>query len=186
MTKSVLRSLFYFDYNFPQMTVRAFEDFMKGPTFFQSSDPESLHASILEFNKQYKSRERSQGSYSIETFYQKPKYILLKKIIGLFTLNGHLQPKFISRKNEAFVLFGSPNQWYKAFAKNKIIFFKEEDSNFYQNTFDRATGIGLLIKWLQIAITSSMKWSSVCAEWKKVATELASNDYWHRYLKLKN
>lgn len=186
MTKSVLRALFYFDYNFPQMTVRAFEDFMKGPTFFQNSDPERLHASILEFNKHYKSRERSPDCYPTEAFYQQPKYILLKKIVSLLTINGHLQPSFISRKNEAFVLFGSPNQWYKAFAKNKIVFFKEEDNNFYQNTIDKSTGIGILIKWLQLAITSSLKWSSVRAEWKKVATEFTSNDFWYQYLKLKN
>lgn len=186
MTKSIIRSLFYFDYNFPQATIRAFEDFMKGPTFFQSSDPESLHAHLLEVNQHYKSQILPHNYYAAELFDQKPNCFGLKKMLGILTINGHLRPNYIGRKNEAFILFGSSDQWCKAFGKDKIVFFKRESNDLYQKTINKSAGIRILIKWIQVAIASSMRWSSVRAEWKKVSAEFVSLDFWYQYLKLKN
>jgi len=43
-----------FDYNFAEMIVKAFEDYVKGPGFIKSNDPEVLHSNILELSKAIK------------------------------------------------------------------------------------------------------------------------------------
>jgi len=48
-----------FDYNFAEMIVKAFEDYVKGPGFIKSNDPEVLHSNILELSKAIKSKQQN-------------------------------------------------------------------------------------------------------------------------------
>jgi galactofuranosylgalactofuranosylrhamnosyl-N-acetylglucosaminyl-diphospho-decaprenol beta-1,5/1,6-galactofuranosyltransferase len=188
LTKLLVTSLLYFDYNSVEMIVKAFEDYMKGPAFIQNSDPGILHSSVLELSQHYKSQTLPCNNYSLEKFYQKSRIGSFNKLFRFITLNGHLLPSFVTSNNEAFVLFsaGHYGQWHKPFAKKKVIIFREPNSCFYQNEIDKLAGIKLLIRWFKVAITSSIKWSIVSAEWKTASRDLASIEFWQQYLGLKN
>jgi galactofuranosylgalactofuranosylrhamnosyl-N-acetylglucosaminyl-diphospho-decaprenol beta-1,5/1,6-galactofuranosyltransferase len=49
---------------------------------------------------------------------------------------------------------------------------------------NRVAGISILLKWLFLAASSSMRWSSVSADWRNSFEELTSIEFWKKYLKL--
>lgn len=187
LTKFLVSSLLYFDYNSAEMLIKAFEDYMKGPSFIQNSDPEVIHSNVLKLSQHHKSQTLTRSQYSPEQFYQQSKIGSLNKLFRLLTLNGHLLPSFLSSNTEAFVLFstGHSGQWHKPFAKKKVIIFREPNGCFYQNEIDKLVGIKLLSRWFKVII-SSVKWSLVSTEWRRASKELASIEFWQQYLGLKN
>ena len=55
-TKVILQSLSRFDYNYVEMLIKSFEDYIKGPNFIKNSEPEILHLNILKLSQSYKSQ----------------------------------------------------------------------------------------------------------------------------------
>jgi galactofuranosylgalactofuranosylrhamnosyl-N-acetylglucosaminyl-diphospho-decaprenol beta-1,5/1,6-galactofuranosyltransferase len=53
-TKVILQSLSRFDYNYVELLIKAFEDYIKGPNFIKNSEPEILHINILKLSQSYK------------------------------------------------------------------------------------------------------------------------------------
>ncbi|MBW4639435.1 MAG: glycosyltransferase family 2 protein [Gloeocapsa sp. UFS-A4-WI-NPMV-4B04] len=52
-TKVILHSLSSFDYNYAEMVIKSFEDYIKGPDFIKNSEPEVLHLNILKLSKSF-------------------------------------------------------------------------------------------------------------------------------------
>lgn len=192
LTKGLFYQLFLFDYNSAEMLLRGFEDYIKGPDKVKSTDPEKLHASIVELSKMYKSQslqysESTNNKFDPKSLNQQTKVTFLKKIIALLTLNGHLIPNFLLSNEDAFLWIGSDYQdwWPKAFAKKRVIISREGNNSIQKNEMSRATGIGILVRWLQIVIKSATRWSSVSLEWKNSFSYFTSTEFWKDYLKLK-
>jgi galactofuranosylgalactofuranosylrhamnosyl-N-acetylglucosaminyl-diphospho-decaprenol beta-1,5/1,6-galactofuranosyltransferase len=55
-TKVIIESLSRFDYNYVEMLIKSFDDYLKGPDFIKNSDPETLHLKILKLSQSYKSQ----------------------------------------------------------------------------------------------------------------------------------
>lgn len=186
-TKHLILSLSLFDYNHAEMLIKAFEDCIKGPNFIKSKDPELLHLEILELSKTHKTQS-VQPNYSQpnQQLKQKTTANIWKKTISLLTLNGHLLPDFLTSDDDVF-LWQSPDyagQRTKAFAKKRVLIFKEESNSLFKNEIDKSAGIKLLTRWLKVVASSSVKWYSVCREWKFAYSELTSTQFWQKYLEL--
>lgn len=187
-TKPLIYNLLTFDYNYAEMRVKAFEDYVKGPDFLKKNDPEVLHSSILALSKSYKTQNVQQNYLPPNNqTYSKTKSGKLKKIVSLLTLNGHLLPNFILTEEDAFILH-SPNYYdpvSKALAKKRVLIYKEGSNCLFQNEIDKLAGIKLLFRWFKVVANSSIKWSFVSLKWKNASNELTSNQFWQRYLGLK-
>ncbi|HCF30625.1 MAG TPA: glycosyl transferase family 2 [Cyanobacteria bacterium UBA11049] len=184
-SKQLIFSLLLFDYNHVEMLVKAFEDCVKGPGILKNNDPERFHREILELSKSYKT-QTVQPNYSPpnDGVDQKERSSVLRKAIGLLTLNGHLLPDFLTSNDDVFIR-QSPDyagQRSKALAKKRVLIFKEEDSCLFQNEIDKSAGIKLLTRWLKVVASSSVKWTSIREEWKAASKELTSNIFWQEYL----
>ncbi len=57
-TKVIIQSLSKFDYDYVQMLIKSFEDFIKGPDFLKNSEPETLHINILKLSQSYKNQKQ--------------------------------------------------------------------------------------------------------------------------------
>ena len=188
ITKDLIFNLLFFDYNSTQMIVKAFEDYMKGPSIIKNNDPEVLHSNILELSKSYKSQNVWQNYLPPNQFEQTAKAGSLKKLVSLLTLNGHLLPNFLTSDDDVFIWNrpGNPGKRFKAFAKKRVLIFNEQTACLYQNEINKLAGIKLLNRWFKVAARSSIKWSSVSTEWKNASKELTSTEFWQQYLGLKN
>jgi galactofuranosylgalactofuranosylrhamnosyl-N-acetylglucosaminyl-diphospho-decaprenol beta-1,5/1,6-galactofuranosyltransferase len=187
-TKHLILSLLLFDYNHAEILVKAFEDCVQGSDVLKSKDPEVLHKEVLALSKSYKT-QTVQSNYSPphSQVYQKTTASSLKKIVSLLTLNGHLLPDFLTSDDDVF-LWQSPDyagQRSKAFAKKRVLIFKEENKCLFQNEIDKLAGIKLLTKWLKVVARNSVNWYSIRKEWKSASNELSSLVFWQQYLGLK-
>ena len=187
ITKAVILSLLIFDYNKAEMIVKAFEDYVKGPDFIKTVEPEILHSNIVKLSKSYKSQNVQQNYLPPNHFYQTSKAGRLKKLVSLLTVNGHLLPSFLTSDDEVFIWEGPgyPSQRSKPLAKKRVIIFNESVARLFQNEIDKVAGIKLLTRWFKVAARSSIKWSSISTEWKNASKKLTSTMFWQQYLGLK-
>jgi galactofuranosylgalactofuranosylrhamnosyl-N-acetylglucosaminyl-diphospho-decaprenol beta-1,5/1,6-galactofuranosyltransferase len=187
ITKGLILALLSFDYNSAQMVIKAFEDYVKGPEFIKTNDPEILQFDILKLSKSYKSQTIQPNYSPPNQVYDKSRPGRLKKLISLLTLNGHLLPNFLTTDEDVFIWHSNSTtgQRSKAFAKKRVLMFKEEGACLFQNEIDRWAGIKLLTRWFKVAARSSMKWSSISTAWKNASTELTSTNFWQQYLGIK-
>ena len=186
-TRTLIYYLLVFDYNSAQMIVKAFEDYLKGPDFIRSNEPAVLHSNIIDLSKSYKTQNVQQNYLPPNQAEQMSKAGIFKKILSLLTLNGHLLPNFLTSDDDVFIWHGSgyPGQGSKAFAKKRVLIYKEGSGCLFQNQIDKSAGIKLLTRWLEVVVRSGIKWSSVCIQWRTAANELRSTTFWQQYLGLK-
>lgn len=123
-TRCLLYYLFIFDYNTAEMVVKGFEDYMQGPNFIRSNDPEILHSQIFEFSKSYKNQTLLDSS-SIIGNHTRSKIGILQKVISLLTLNGHLLPQFLIADRSTIIRDGVKERESicKGFAKKELFIF---------------------------------------------------------------
>ncbi|HCF30627.1 MAG TPA: glycosyl transferase family 2, partial [Cyanobacteria bacterium UBA11049] len=188
-TKDLIFSLLIFEYNYAALIVRAFEDYLKGPSVIKSNTPEVLHKEILALTKSYKTQ-------SIQSNYSPPKEVVQtkdrasfgKKLISLLTINGHLLPNFLDSEGEVFMWQTSEHSGVRsrAFRKKKVLIYREDNNCLFQNEFDKSVGIQLLVRWVKAVATSSFKWGATMAEWKAAYAEFTSTKFWQQYLGLKD
>jgi len=187
ITEFLLLCLLVFDYKTAEMVVKAFEDYMKGPEFIKNSDPEILHSDVVKLSKSY-AGQKIQQNYVLSSnqLAQNSKPGMLNKIASLLTLNGHLLPNFLTTEDEALILHisGSSGQRSKAFAKKRAFIFEEKSASLFQNEINKVAGIKIFAKWLQLAATSSIKWSFTSTAWKNAASEMTSAKFWQKYIGL--
>lgn len=185
-TKGLLYSILSFDYNTALMLLNGFEDYMKGPLFLESTDPETLHGSVVALSKSYNSQTVKPNPSANNQHREKSSVTAFRKLIALLTLNGHLLPNFLLSDEPAYSWLGSDyaDFWFKSFGKKQIIFAREGNNSISQHKMNRLAGIGLLIKWLQVIIKNSIKWSSINSEWRNAFDRLTSVEFWRKYLRL--
>lgn len=183
ITKDIILYLLLFEYNYAEMMVKAFEDYVKGPSIL-STDPEALHKEILALSKSYKTQSIKQNySPPEQAKLVKSKAGIGKKLVSLLTLNGHLLPNL---RNEGEVFLWQTLDYAgmrsRAFGKKRVLLYKQENSCLYQNDIDKLAGIKLLLRWIKVAATSRIKWSSLVSEWKAASKDLTSTNFWQQYL----
>lgn len=183
LTRRLLSYVFVFDYNSAQMLLNAFEDYLQGSNFLKNANSEIIHIDIVKASNSYTSRLKLKGdSLFTNKFYEPSDAKLLKKILMLITLNGHLLPDFLLSDEPGFMMdkFGN---WHKAFRKKEIIVF-DTNTGFYQNTLNKSTGNKMIFKWIKLVIKSCIIWSSINSNWKKSIQELTSIKFWQHYFNL--
>jgi galactofuranosylgalactofuranosylrhamnosyl-N-acetylglucosaminyl-diphospho-decaprenol beta-1,5/1,6-galactofuranosyltransferase len=190
-TKQLIYELFLFEYNFIEMQIKAFEDYIKGPDWLKHNDPEKLHASVLALSKSHKTQNVQQNEQKSDRVFQKGKSNILRKLLALLTLNGHLLPDFLMQDDEALILLakGYGGQRSQALGKKRVLIYREEMSknnqgipSLFQNEIDKSTGIKLLFRWLKVITISGIKWRSLRKQWKDASNELTSSSFWQQYL----
>jgi galactofuranosylgalactofuranosylrhamnosyl-N-acetylglucosaminyl-diphospho-decaprenol beta-1,5/1,6-galactofuranosyltransferase len=182
-TRCLLYYLFIFDYNTAQMVVKGFQDYMQGPNFIRSNDPEILHSKIFESSKVYKNQTILNSS-SIAEAHTIAKVGKLQKTMSVLTLNGHLLPQFLIADKSTIIRDGIKERESicKGFAKQRIIYVVETSPTSYQYELNQKLGINILLTWLNLAIQNSFKWSSINAEWKQAFKEFTTVQFWQNYL----
>jgi galactofuranosylgalactofuranosylrhamnosyl-N-acetylglucosaminyl-diphospho-decaprenol beta-1,5/1,6-galactofuranosyltransferase len=183
-TKNIIYYLMIFDYNAAQMYVKAFEDYMQGPSFIKSTDPESFHSIIYDSSRSHQSQTILTDFILDSESYQVTQTGKLQKLLSLLTLNGSLLPKSFLKDESVTILHGSAKRdsVCKGFGKKRVIFVMEKNPCSYQNDSDNRAAVNILLSWLKFTTTSGLHWASVSAEWKKAAKDLTSIQFWQSYL----
>ncbi|MCM8775689.1 MAG: glycosyltransferase, partial [Candidatus Omnitrophica bacterium] len=138
MLKDVLRAIFLFDYDFARLYLKAAEDFLKGPGFLKTKDPEELHHEIAGLRS--KPLFSKDGSGFSDKSFQKPTPMgFLATWIRLATLNGHLLPDILLKEDPVSVSSEDFPAWRKAFRarKTRIYIYESTEGAYYENVMDK-------------------------------------------------
>lgn len=56
LSKAILRAVAGTDYDYAQMLIKAFEDYLKGPDFIKTAEPDVLHRDIIKLSRSYETQ----------------------------------------------------------------------------------------------------------------------------------
>lgn len=186
-TKAIFSSLLIFDYKNACMIIQAFEDYLEGVKIIKHYDPEQWHSQIVKLEQSYQTQNIQHNDLPLQRqTNRKAAASLMEKIVSLLTLNGHFLPNFLTQ-DEDVLLWQTPehaDRRSRAFRKKRVLIFKEGSQCLYRNELDKLAGIKLAVRWINLAIKSRFKWSSMMTEWQQSATELTSLNFWRQYLNL--
>lgn len=186
LTRGIVYNLLIFDYNTAKMYLQGFEDYLQGPSIITKKDSEILHSQICAASKSHQSQTTLTNPLLKIEDYQISKVGKLQKLASLITLNGHLLPQFLIKNESALIRYGFIKQERdsicKGFAKKRIIFILDNNSQSHQHELDKQTGISILLAWFKAILRSRLQWSKVNSQWQKVAKDLTSITFWQSYL----
>jgi galactofuranosylgalactofuranosylrhamnosyl-N-acetylglucosaminyl-diphospho-decaprenol beta-1,5/1,6-galactofuranosyltransferase len=188
--KSITGGVFYhlllFNYNTAKMYVKAFEDFLKGPSFLKENDSEILHTQITGDSKSHKSQTVVANATALSNDYQISKVGKVQKLISLLTLNGHLLPSFMIRDESVFINYPEDktkrDSICKVFSKKRLVLKYKEVPSLYYNELDNQAAFDILSAWAKTVIKSTLGWSNITKQWQKSAKEFTSMQFWQKYL----
>ncbi len=179
-------ALLTYRYDQGNFLIQGAEDAIKGPSFLENMSPEEFHISLA--------RKQTALLHLIE--YVAEKYnrnissSLLRKLAIILTLNGHLLPTFLMRKDSnAFepgwtiehlhshrlnAIFRSPTVlYYEPISHQGVIYH-----------MDRKEFFNLLFKLIQTAINLLIKHKKMVKQWREASSRLMTPKFWRTYLGL--
>ncbi|MDX2231927.1 MAG: glycosyltransferase [Leptolyngbyaceae cyanobacterium bins.349] len=185
MTVRLIYTLLFFDYNSAGMLVKAFEDYIKGPDFIKTHDPEAYHSAIVKLSK-YHQNQSVDYTFKPDPVVEVPRAGIFRKLISLLTLNGHLLPDFLIEQEPVLIWYapGFPGQRSRALARKQVFIFKEKAACLYKYEMDRKSGFKILQDWCKIVWVSRSRWAEIRHAWQASAQELMSISFWKQYLRL--
>ncbi|MCM8776433.1 MAG: glycosyltransferase family 2 protein [Candidatus Omnitrophica bacterium] len=172
-------AVWVFDYQFADILMRSFIDYLKGPRFLKEEDAEKLHDEIVKNGEQ---SLRKSESCPMSELMKKFKRHPLKTLVRLLTLNGHLLLN--GMMSEEPVYLQGYGEWRKAFLRKHVIFYNRYLGTYCEYHMDRRLGIKLLVKWILLVIKGMFKKPWVNAAWKNSLKEFSSLEFWKNYLGL--
>jgi galactofuranosylgalactofuranosylrhamnosyl-N-acetylglucosaminyl-diphospho-decaprenol beta-1,5/1,6-galactofuranosyltransferase len=192
LTRMILHKLMVFDYNSAIVSIMGFQHYLKGSNFLKEKEPANLHSEIINLSKTYSTENIAVDSIAEIRASETPntsknlRYSFGTRLAGILTLNGHLLPDFLLNKiNVLYSITSEYGDWWpKAFRRKRMIVYREGNPSVQQYEMNQLLGISILLKWLFIAVISSVRWSSVSADWRNSFDELTSMEFWKKYLKL--
>lgn len=111
LTNNIARELFLYRYENIQLIFKAYEDFLKGVSFFENTDAELNHKELMRYAPKYKSfNELSRTKYpfiylKLHHSFKQLKWKRKDKILRIFrviTFNGYFIPKLFFRGNNNY------------------------------------------------------------------------------------
>lgn len=185
ITVRLIYMLLFFDYNSASMMIKGFEDYLQGPDLLKQLDAETYHSDIVKLSK---SHQNQSIDYTFKP--EQPTTVanagILQKIASLVTLNGHFLPDFLVRQEPALIWYapGYPGQRSRAFARKKVLIFKEKMACLYTYEMDKQSGLKILQNWFILVWRNSSRWAEVNHAWKQSSQEFVSLRFWQQYLHL--
>ena len=183
LTKRLFSSLFVFDYNRAALLMKALEDFLSGPDFLKSVNPENIHSEVLKLNNEFRELQ-IEDNFSISK-HQEPlgKESLLIRLIRYLSLNGHFLPNFFLSQKPVII-----DAWEiahrKAFRAKKCLRYSLFTRKVYVCEMNRIKALKILLSWVRLLLKSAFNWRKVQYRWRQGFAELTSVDFWKKYLGL--
>ncbi len=189
IAKVISKSLVTYNYKELIFLDMAFNDFMKGPEFFISTDEENLNNTLREMDykmlplKELDSADRfpKQSAFNVDV----SKHIAKPSFMQIITLNGYLLPNLLFKKNynTALVNDRTFNSFYRY---KKVLIY-----NSFQETgrivgIERKylfKGIGLMFKYL---FRLAKYYKKVKSDYQTREKDITSVDFWRNHLGMNN
>ena len=184
-----LRILFWkditrFSYNNAQQILDAINDFLKGPEFLRNLDGEASVKAHSALNEKYVPLEELPVRLNVrsEDPYGYKRLGIFSKILYVLTLNGHLLPGFLLRKQPQVIAY----DWFfvpgRNFRRKYLIAVNPNDETAHMRTINRRRCFSLLRKYRKTMKNYKKNHAAVETAYKNAFSEFISESFWKEYL----
>ncbi len=190
IVKFSLREAFCYRYKTADIVLKAAGDFLEGPEYLKTVDPEEKNLEVLSMGEKavkkpelpfvYEKYESSVGEVEIT----------LARWMRVITLNGHLLPDFIFYKNDKVADKGYkivPIQGYRpinVFRARKALYYSLINQEGFVVECSRIEFLRVLVKTISVCFQIFFKFDKVKQLYKKTLPELTNKAFWESYLEI--
>ncbi len=188
--KFSLREAFCYRYKSAEVVLKAFSDFLQGPYYLKSINPEEKNLEILKLGeKAVKNPELPfvYGKY-IESIHEAESTV--HRFIRLITFNGHLLPSLLFHKDKAITNQGyrvAPIQSYRpvnVFRARKVLYYNLVNQEGFITKFSRGEFFKILTKTIKLCLEMFLKFQQLRKLYRDTLPELTNRAFWENYLEI--
>lgn len=192
--KKILRFLFSYRYETALYTIKGYQDFLKGPEFISSIDPQDYHESLAKGVQ--KEKTQNIDSRFVKTFLIKrvEKYRRIKTWLHFLTLGSHLLPPFkvkcinkdkIILENDYIIQPLHSYDFHNIYGSSRILYYNEEYQVGYFTEKDIKKFFKILLKGFVVGLNLLLKYNKIKFKYREKYNDFTSLDFWRKYLRIK-
>lgn len=188
--KFIVREAFCYRYRNANLILKAVSDFLRGPTYIKSIDPEQNNVEVSRLGE--KTIKNSKLQF-IQTKYQESieeSETALHRWFRLLSLNGHLLPSFLfysdrTLKNKGYRI--APIHHYRpvnAFRAKTVLYYQSTTREGFTVQFSRVEFFRIF--WNAIALSWKLliKFPQLKQQYREMLPEMTTLEFWKTYLEL--
>ncbi|MBW4644538.1 MAG: glycosyltransferase [Goleter apudmare HA4340-LM2] len=188
--KFTLREAFCYRYKSAKITLEAVADFLKGPYYLKTLDPEKKNLEVLSMG------EKAVKNYDLPFIYEKYQESIdesessIHRWLRFITLNGHLLPSFFFHKTSRLIDRGYrviPMQGYRPvniFKAQKALYYNLHNREGFVVKFSRTEFFKISMQTMNLAWKVCLRFSQIKYLYKETLPELTNKAFWQRYLEI--
>lgn len=190
--KPVLRHLACYRYATAAHILKAIADFIKGPGYISSIDPENKHKEVLKVEEKPVKNPKSPFIYSkyIESVNQTETS--LHRFFRMITLNGHILPSTFFHSQEKItdkgyrVVPSYEGRALNAFRAKTILYYNLATQEGFAVKISRINFFKIITKAIFLAIVLYWKFPKLKKLYRQTLPELTNLSFWEKYLEINN
>jgi len=190
--KPVLRHLACYRYATAAHILKGIADFIKGPDYISSIDPEEKHKEVLRVEEKAVKNPEAPFIYSkyMESVSQTESSI--HRFFRMITLNGHILPSMFLYPEEKLtdkgykVVPSYHSRALNAFRAKTVLYYNLETQEGFVVQFSRLKFFKILTKAMLLAITLYFKFPKLKKLYRETLPELTNRSFWKKYLGINN
>lgn len=188
--KFSLKEAFCYRYKTANLILQAASDFLNGPYYLKSIDPEKKNLEVLRMaEKAVKKPELPFVYIKYEKSIQETENSL-HRWIRLITLNGHLLPNFLLHKDNKLSERGYtivPIYGYRPinfFKVRKALYYSLNSQEGFVVKISRLEFFKVFLKTIKICLQIAVKFSRLKQLYRQTLPELTNKAFWESYLEI--
>ena len=183
LARNFFQSIYLFEYDSAMYTIKAMQDILKGPNFFNNIDHENFHLKLIKTPSITTTKISNNNNNAT---YRKPNIFLT--LLSLITLNGHLLPSFLlSNKEHTLFIKQNGQSFYKRFlilsSSVGYKYVREKiplSSNFEVKKISHKTFFKLCFKFIFFFIILFIQIPILKLQWHFKIRHFVSENYWKK------
>ena len=175
-----------FHYIGAEFILDAYEDYLKGPSFFSESNAEQVFKEHLAKNEKMSPVENfNVSTKETEKFYEYVSLNEQEMLLYIESNNGHELPDHLLKDDDRqipeihYILFESPG---KQFMRKKLLFVNHNTDTAVLRTMDKEKYAGLMVRYRTLMQRYETENDILVKIYQSVAPKLYSEKFWRNYL----
>lgn len=188
--KFSLREALCYRYKSAEIVLKAACDFLKGPNYLKSINPEENNMEVLRLGEKFVKKPELPFIYEkyMESINETESGI--HRLIRLITLNGHLWPSIFFYKDKKISDKGyriAPIQSYRpvnVFRARKVLYYNLVNQEGFVTRCSRVEFFRIFIKTIVLSLEVFFNFSKLKQLYRETLPELTNRDFWESYLEI--
>ncbi len=190
IVKFSLREAFCYRYKNAMLILKAASDFLQGPYYLKSVNPEEKNMEVLSLGEKAIKKPEMPFIYEkyIESLHERENRV--HRLVRLISLNGHLWPSLLFHNDKNVIDKGyriAPIEGYRpinVFRSKKVLYYNLTSQEGFVARFSRGEFFKVFINTIKISLQLFFKFPKLRKLYRETLPELTNKAFWETYLEI--